>query len=75
MLDTTKLTQIGNSYGVILSKGAIAKLRAKKGEALYIRETVHGIEISSIDPSFEADMEIGEDVARRYRNTLHNLAK
>ncbi len=75
MFDTTKIVQVGNSLGVILSKELLAKLRAEKGDAVYITETTHGLEISAIDPNFEADMRVGADIAKRYRNTLHNLAK
>lgn len=75
MLDTTKIVQIGNSLGIILSKEVLQKLRSAKGDPVHITETAHGIELSPIDPEFEADMRAGEDIAKRYRNALSKLAE
>ena len=38
-----KLTQVGNSVGVILPKELLARLRVEKGDAMYVTETAEGI--------------------------------
>ena len=48
----TKLSKIGNSYGVILPKEVIAHLNTKSDGKLFIIRTANGIEITSYDASF-----------------------
>ncbi len=74
-MQALKLIQIGNSYGVILPKEIVAKLRAEKGDAIYVTETPHGITLSALDPSFEEQLEAGREFMREYRDTFHALAK
>ncbi len=50
---TLKVTQIGNSLGVILPKEVAARLKVEKGDELAYVETPGGIELTSYDPSFE----------------------
>ena len=38
-----KLTQIGNSVGVILPKEVLARLKLSKGDTLHVTETPDGI--------------------------------
>ena len=75
MTYTLQLRAIGNSVGAIFSKELLQKLGAQEGTELFVRETPSGIEISPYDDSFAKDMEIGQDIARRYRNALHKLAE
>lgn len=70
-----KLTTVGNSTGVILPKEALAKLRAEKGDEIFLVETPSGYEITAYDPDFERQMKLGKQVMRRYRNALRELAK
>jgi putative addiction module antidote len=72
---TLKVTQIGNSLGVILPKEVAARLKVKKGDELAYVDTPGGIELTSYDPSFERKMEAARRVAKRYRNALRELAK
>ena len=37
-----KLTQIGNSVGVVLPKEALARLKLGKGESVFLTETPDG---------------------------------
>ena len=37
-----KLTQIGNSVGVILPKEALARMKLEKGDMLYLTESPEG---------------------------------
>lgn len=70
-----KLTTVGNSVGVVLPKEVLAKLKAQKGDTLFLTETPDGYEISAYDPEFEQQMEAARQVMRRYRNTLRELAE
>lgn len=70
-----KLTTVGNSVGVVLPKEVLARLKAQKGDTLYLTETPDGYEISAYDPEFARQMEAARQVMRRYRNTLRELAE
>jgi putative addiction module antidote len=70
-----KLTQIGNSVGVILPKEVLAKLKVEKGDTLYVTETPDGVALSALDPSFEQQLEIGREFMREFRDTFRALAK
>lgn len=70
-----KITSIGNSAGIILSKKMLAKLRSNKGDKLYIIETPNGFELTPYDPEFATQMKIAEEVMHRNRNVLKKLAE
>ena len=50
------VTQIGNSTGVILPKEAVARLKVKKGDSVFLTETLGGYAITPYDPEFETQM-------------------
>ena len=68
------VTQIGNSTGVILPKEAVARLKVKKGDSVYLIETTDGYSITPYDPEFEAQIEAARRGMFKYRNALHELA-
>lgn len=71
-----KLTQIGNSVGVILPKEALAKLGVGKGDTLYLTDAPGGdMRISSYDEEVAEDVAMGEAFMDRYRDTFRALAK
>ena len=70
-----KLTQIGNSVGVILPKEVLARLKVEKGDMLYASEAPGGLNLSPYDPAFEAELAIGQEFMRQYRDTFRALAK
>jgi len=72
---TLKITQIGNSLGLILPREIVERLRLAKGEDVSVVETPDGIEITPYDPDFERKLEAARKVSRRYRNALRELAK
>lgn len=74
-MTTLKLTQIGNSLGVILPKEYLAKMKLQKGDEVFITESPAGITLSSYDPSFEEQLELGREFMREYRDTFKALAK
>ena len=70
-----KITTVGNSAGVVLPKEALARMRAEKGDILYLVETPQGYTLTPYDQEFSDQMEAAGDVTRRYRNALRELAK
>lgn len=70
-----KVRKIGNSLGVVLPKEMLAQLRVGEGDELHVIETPDGIELRAYDPEIERQLEIARKIARRYRNTLRELAK
>ena len=70
-----KITAVGNSAGVLLSKEILAKLRVDKGDLLHVVETANGIELTPYDPDFETQMSLAEGIMREDRDILRKLAK
>jgi putative addiction module antidote len=71
-----KLTQIGNSMGVILPKETLAKLNIQKGDTLYLTETPGpSITLTAFDRQVAEDIALGEAFMDRYRDTFRALAK
>jgi len=73
-MQTLKLTTVGNSVGLILSKELLAKLRCGKGDLLYVVETPNGIELTPYDPEFARQLDMAEDLMREDRDVLKTLA-
>jgi putative addiction module antidote len=74
-MHTLKLTQIGNSVGVILPKEVLAKLKLEKGDSIFITETPDGYAITPYDPGIEEQLQAGRDFMHEFRDTFHQLAK
>lgn len=70
-----KLTQIGNSIGVILPKEALARLKLSKGQSVFLTETPDGYVLTPYDPALEEEIQAGREFMRDYRDTFHQLAK
>ena len=70
-----KLTQIGNSVGVILPKEVLARLKLEKGDTIYVTDTPDGVALTAFDPAFEEQLEPGREFMREYRDTFRALAK
>ena len=70
-----KLTQIGNSVGVILPKEILARLKVEKGDMLHVSATPDGIALTPYDPNFDEQLEAGREFMRDYRDTFRALAK
>ena len=70
-----KLTQIGNSVGVILPKELLARLKLEKGDTVFVTEAAHGLNLSPYDPALEEELALGREFMREYRDALHQLAK
>lgn len=74
-MSALKLTQIGNSVGLILPKELLAKLGVTKGDTVYAVETENGIRLTTSDPEFEAQMEVARGLMKKWQNVLRELAK
>lgn len=72
---TLKLTQIGNSVGVVLPKEALAALQIGKGDTVYLTESPEGFQLTPYDPALEEQLKLGREFMREFRDTFHALAK
>lgn len=70
-----KVTTVGNSAGIVLSKELLSKLRVGKGDTLYAVETPSGIELTPYNPAFAEQMELAEEIMREDRDVLKKLAE
>lgn len=74
-MQALKLTQIGNSVGVILPKEVLAHLKLEKGDTVFCTETPQGVNLTPYDPAFEEQMKLARDIMKTRRAVLHELAK
>jgi len=74
-MGTLKITTVGNSTGIVLSKEILTKLRVGKGDTLYAIETPNGIELTAYNPEFAAQMDLAEGIMREDRDVLKKLAE
>jgi putative addiction module antidote len=70
-----KLTQIGNSVGVILPKEVLARLKLEKGDTVFVTDAANGVTLTPYDPALTEQVERGREFMREYRDTFHQLAK
>ena len=70
-----RVTQVGNSLGVILPKELIAKLKVDKGDVLFVTDLPGGVMLTAYDEKIERQLRVGREVMARYRDALKELAK
>lgn len=70
-----KLTQIGNSVGLVLPKEVLANLKLEKGDTVFVTETPEGYLVTPYDPEFAEQMAAARKIMKRRRAALHELAK
>ena len=70
-----KLTQIGNSVGVVLPKEALARRKLSKGESIFLTETPDGYALTPYAPALEDEIKAGREFMHEFRYTFHQLAK
>ena len=71
-----KVTTVGASSGIILTKEAMAHLRVKKGDTLYLTETPDGgYRLTPYSPEFACQMSLAEEIMHDDREVLRALAK
>ena len=74
-MSALKLTQIGNSVGVILPKEVLTRLRLEKGDTLCLTETPYGAYLTPYDDQFMRKLESTERIMHKYRDALRKLAE
>jgi putative addiction module antidote len=74
-MSVLKLTQIGNSVGVILPKELLSLLKLEKGDSVFVSEAANGFTLSTYDPEFEQQMTEARRIMKNRRAILHELAK
>ncbi len=74
-MSALKLTQIGNSVGVILPKEVLARLKLEKGDTVFLTEAANGVTLTPYDPALDEQLKLGREFMQEYRDTFHQLAK
>lgn len=71
-----KVTQIGNSLGVVLPKDALIELGVEKGATLYLTRAPDGsMRVSPYDDSVQQQIALGEKLMDEHRDVFRALAK
>ena len=70
-----KLTQIGNSVGLVLPREILARLKLEKGDTVFVTESPDGYTITPYDPTLAEQLDAGREFMREFRDTFHELAK
>lgn len=72
---TLKLRAIGNSVGVVLPKELLARLNLVEGDSLQVVESQDGLLLTVVPQETEAQLDLGREMMRKYRETFAALAK
>lgn len=75
VMQTLKLTQIGNSLGAVFPRAVLERLRLEKGDLLYVTETSDGLRLTTHDPKFAGQVAAARAIMRKRRAALHELAQ
>jgi len=71
-----KVTTVGASAGIILTKEAMSRLKVQKGDTLFLTEAPGGgYRLSPYNPDFERQMGLAEAIMHDDREVLRALAK
>jgi putative addiction module antidote len=70
-----KITQIGNSLGLILPREILARLKLEKGDAVFLTDTPAGVALTPYSEEFEMQMDAARVIMKARRNVLRELAK
>jgi putative addiction module antidote len=70
-----KITTVGASAGIILTKEVMARLHVKKGDSLYLTEAPGGYRLTPYDPDFERQLQLAEEIMHDDREVLRALSK
>jgi putative addiction module antidote len=74
-MSALKLTQIGNSVGVILPKELLSRLKLEKGDTLFVSDAANGVMLTPYDPELDEQMAQARRIMKKRRAVLHELAK
>ena len=71
-----KVRAVGGSLGIILPKEALAKMKVQENDEVFLTEAPGGgYRLTPYSPEFERQMGVVEEIAKRRRNVLRELAK
>jgi len=71
-----KLRKVGNSLGIVLPKEVLAHLKVEEGDTLTVTDAAEGsLRLSPHNADVARQMEAVQDVMKRYRHTMRELAK
>ena len=70
-----KVTQIGNSLGVVLPREILSDLNVERGDKLFLTRSPDGYRVTKSDPDFEHQMSLAREIMKRRHNVLRELAK
>jgi len=72
----TKIRKIGNSYGIVIPKEALASLRVQEGDTVCLTDGAeNSLHMVAGKAGFPEKMAVVDSLIRRYRNALRELAK
>jgi putative addiction module antidote len=75
MVAVLKIRRMGNSAGVTIPLSALAALNVSEGDVLYLTPAPGGFRVTPYDPQFERQMTAAEEVMKKRRNMLREMAK
>jgi putative addiction module antidote len=71
-----KVTTVGASAGLILTKEAMARLKVQKGDTIYLTEAPDGgYRLTPYNPDFQRQMACAEQIMHDDRDILRALAE
>ena len=70
-----KVTQIGNSLGVVLPREVLCDLNVERGDKLFLTRSPEGFRVTKSDPDFEHQMSLARAIMKKRHNVLRELAK
>lgn len=71
----TKLINVGNSTGLVISRELLTESGFVPGEEVVLKASPGRIEIEAADDDFDRQMAIAREVMKRRRKALRQLAK
>lgn len=74
-MHSLKVTQIGNSLGVILPREVLARLKLQKGDVVHLTESPDGVVMTPYDPQLDEQLRLGREFMHEFRDTFRQLAK
>lgn len=76
MILELKLRRIGNSVGLVLPKEVLAHMKVEEGDTVTVTDAAEGgLRLSPHKAEVARQMQVVQDVMKRYRHTLRELAK
>lgn len=75
MSNRIKVRKIGNSLGMVIPADALSRFNLSEGDELMMTFTPSGYKFDVYDEEVAEQVKAGRDIAKRYRNTLRELAK